>query len=99
RFAELEIIRLVRSFAALFGLAFVTKYLLLANLTSTSDATWLQRMWSDPGKEAFTWLLDLPRYSAGTGYIQFFTLVLYLIGLYLTPRSLSGEIRRHKTPT
>ena len=37
--------------------------------------------------QAFTWLLDLPRYSVGTGYIQFFTVVLYMIGLYLTPRS------------
>ena len=88
-FAEFDTKRMLRSVAALFGLAFVVKYLVLANLTSSpTDAGWLQRIWENPGKEAFTWLLDLPRYSAGTGYIQFFTLALYLIGLYLTPRSI-----------
>ena len=86
-FAEFETKKMIRSFAALFGLAFVTKYLVLANLTSTSDASWLRRMIEDPTKETVTWLLDLPRFSAGTGYIQFFTLVFYLIGLYLIPRS------------
>jgi hypothetical protein len=56
-------------------------------MTATGDAGWLQRLIQDPAKEAFTWLLDLPRYSSGTGYIQFFTVALYLIGLLLTPRS------------
>jgi hypothetical protein len=86
-FAEFETKRMLHSFAALFFLAFVTKYLVLANLTATPEGGWFQRVIENPGKEAFTWLLDLPRYSNGTGYIQFFTLVLYLIGLYLTPRS------------
>ena len=72
---------------ALFGLAFVVKYLVLANLTAPTSGSWLQRIYENPGKEAFTWMLDLPRYSAGTGYIQFFTIALYLIGLFLTPSS------------
>ena len=72
---------------ALFGLAFVVKYLVLANLMAPSSDGWFQRLIENPGKEAFTWLLDLPRYSAGTGYIQFFTISLYLIGLFLTPSS------------
>lgn len=86
-FAEFAPRRLLQSLIALFGLAFVVKYLVLANLTGTSDAGWLQRLIEDPAKETFTWLLDLPRYSAGTGYIQFFTVALYFIGLLLTPRS------------
>ena len=85
-FAELTPRKLVRSFGALFAMAFVIKYLVLANLAASPDGHWLERMIENPTKEAFTWLLDLPRYSAGTGYIQFFTLVLYMIGLYLTPR-------------
>jgi hypothetical protein len=86
-FAEFAPKRLLQSLVALFGLAFVVKYLVLANLTATGDAGWLRRMIEDPAKETFTWLLDLPRYSAGTGYIQFFTVALYMIGLMLTPRS------------
>ncbi len=86
-FAEFDTKRLIRSLAALFGLAFVVKYLVLANLTAPQGDGWLQRLIANPGKEAFTWMLDLPRYSAGTGYIQFFTIVLFLIGIFLTPRS------------
>jgi len=86
-FADLAAKRVFQSLMAVFGLAFVTKYLALANLTATGDAGWLQRIIENPAKETFTWLLDLPRYSAGTGYIQFFTVALYLIALTLTPRS------------
>ena len=86
-FAEFDTKRLLRSLFALFGLAFVVKYLVLANLTAPQPDGWIQRIIANPGKEAFTWLLDLPRYAAGTGYIQFFTLSLYMIGLFLTPRS------------
>jgi hypothetical protein len=85
-FSTFDTQKLLRSLGALFGLAFVAKYLVLANLTVTGDASWLQRIWQDPTKEAFTWLLDLPRYSNGTGYVQFFALAFYLIGLFLTPQ-------------
>ena len=85
-FAEFEAKRLLRSMFALFGLAFVVKYLVLANITAAPTGSWWQRLFENPGKEAFTWLLELPKYSAGTGYIQFFTLALYLIGLFLIPR-------------
>jgi hypothetical protein len=86
-FAEFDTKRLLRSLVALFGLAFAVKYLLLFNLTAPSSGSWLQRLFENPGKEAFTWLLDLPRYSPATGYLQFFTIALYLLGLFLTPRS------------
>ncbi len=86
-FGEFDTKRLLKSLFALFGLAFVTKYLLLANLIAPESGSWLQRMIANPGKEAFTWLLDLPQYAAGTGYIQFFTVTLYMLGLFLTPRS------------
>ena len=85
-FAEFDTGRLVRSLCALFGLAFVVKYLLLANLTAPTADGWLQSLLQNPANEAFTWLLDLPRYGAGTGYVQFFTVILYLVGLFLTPR-------------
>lgn len=86
-FAEFDAKRLLRSLGALFAIAFLTKYIILANLTAPDSAGWLQRIFDNPAKEAFTWLLDLPRYSPGTGYIQFFAAVIYLIGLYLTPRT------------
>lgn len=88
-FSEFDTKRLLKSLAAFFGMAFVVKYLVLANITAPTGDSWLQRIINNPGREAFTWLLDLPRYSSATGYAQFFTLALYLLGLYLTPRSLN----------
>lgn len=86
-FADFDTRRLLRSLGGLFGLAFVVKYLVLANLSAPASESWLRGMIENPAKEAFTWLLDLPRFSAGTGYIQFFAVALYLIGLYLLPRT------------
>jgi len=84
-FADFDTKRLLRSLGALFGLAFVVKYLVLANLVAPAGRGWFESVFENPGKEAMTWLLDLPRFSSGTGYIQFFTAVLYLFGLYLLP--------------
>jgi hypothetical protein len=84
-FADFDTKKLLKSLGALFGLAFVVKYLILANLTAPASESWLQGIFQNPTKEAFTWILDLPRFSAGTGYIQFFTVIFYLLGLFLLP--------------
>lgn len=86
-FAEFDTRRLLRSLGALFGLAFVVKYLVLINLTAPASESWIRALIENPAKETFTWLLDLPRFSAGTGYIQFFAVAFYLIGLFLMPQS------------
>lgn len=77
-FAELSSKKLLISLASLFGLAFVVKYFVLANLVSTNE-TWMQKIFA----ELSAGLLDLPKFSSATGYIQFFTLILYLAGIYL----------------
>lgn len=82
-FVEFQAKRLLQSLGSLFGLAFVTKYLILASLTSTGESTWTQKIMESLMKEASFGLLDLPKFSAGTGYIQFFTLILYVVGLIL----------------
>jgi len=86
-FLDFDAGRLLKSVFGLFGLAFVLKYLVLQNLTAPSNSNWLTAIIENPGKETLTWLLDLPRYSASTGYIQFFTLILFLSGLFILPRS------------
>src|SRR5690606_39491083 len=42
-FADFDQKKLLRSFAGLFAIAFVTKYLVLSNLAVKNDASWLQR--------------------------------------------------------
>lgn len=89
-FADFDTRKLLRSLGALFGLAFVVKYLVLLNLAPPdSGRGWLASVIEDPAREAFTRLLDLPRFAPGTGYIQFFTAAIYLVGLFLIPRSAS----------
>ncbi len=92
-FAEFDTVKLLKSLGALFGIAFVSKYLILANLTAPTNESWLRGFWENPAQETFTWLLDLPRFSAGTGYIQFFTLTLYLVGLFLVPQKINADTR------
>ena len=69
----------------LFALAFIAKYLVLANLTAPAGRTWFEAFTENPGQEAITRLLDLPRVAGSTGYIQFFAVGLFLLGLYLFP--------------
>ena len=86
-FADFDNKKLLRSIVALFGFAFVAKYFILANLTAPASESWLRGMIENPAQEAFTWVLALPKYSAGTGYIQFFAVLFYFLGLLLLPRS------------
>ncbi len=90
-FADFDTKRLVQSLGGMFGLAFIVKYLILLNLTAPANKSWLQGIFENPTQEAFTWLLDLPRFAAATGYIQFFALVFYLIGLFLLKPELSDN--------
>jgi hypothetical protein len=82
-FVDFEAKRLLQSLGSLFGLAFVVKYLVLASLTVSGESTWTQKILESVMKEASFGLLDLPKFSSGTGYIQFFTLILYVLGLIL----------------
>ena len=86
-FADFDNKKLLRSLATLFGFAFVAKYLILANLTAPASESWLRTLIENPAQVAFTWILSLPKYSAGTGYIQFFTVLLYFMGLFLLPQT------------
>ena len=90
-FAEFDTKRLVQSLGGMFGLAFVVKYLVLAGLTAPANQSWIQGIFENPTQEAFTWLLDLPKFAAATGYIQFFALVFYLIGLFLLKPEISDN--------
>jgi hypothetical protein len=91
-FSAFDTKRLLQSLGSLFGFAFIVKYLVLGYMTAPASSGWLQGILQNPTQEAFTWLLDLPRFSAATGYIQFFAVLFYLLGLFLlSPMSLKNE--------
>lgn len=90
-FAELSPKKLFISLTSIFGLAFIVKYFLLANLVSTNE-TWTQKIFS----EVSAGLLDLPRFSSGTGYVQFFALAIYIIGVW-SMTSAKGESSKNSS--
>ncbi|MBA2494090.1 MAG: hypothetical protein H0V31_05270 [Acidobacteria bacterium] len=90
-FVEFQGKRLLQSLGSVFALAFVSKYLILAYLTAPTSESWWRGILENPTQEFFTLLFDLPRFAAGTGYIQFFAVIFYLLGLFLLPPVSAGE--------
>jgi hypothetical protein len=84
-FATFDARLTLRSLAALFGTAFVLKHMLLASLYA-ADGGWLKRL-AGALLEGFTQgtFGAQERYAPATGYISFFTLALYVLGLVLLP--------------
>lgn len=91
-FADFDTKKLIKSLGAMFGLAFVVKYLILINLIAPTDESWWQNIFKNITKDTFAWILDLPRFSPATGYVQFFAVIFYLIGLFLLPPATSKEL-------
>ncbi len=86
-FADFNVKKLLKSLGALFGIAFITKYLILAYLTAPVSESFWRGILQNPTQELFTWLFDLPRFAAATGYFQFFAVIFYLVGLFLLPQN------------
>jgi len=93
QFSSFDARRLLRSLVVLFGTAFVLKHMLLASLYAT-DGGWLKSLAGALLQGVSLGTLDAPTFAAATGYISFFTLVLYLTGLLLLsrePEAADGE--------
>ena len=87
QFSSFDARRLLRSLAILFGTAFVLKHMLLASLYSP-EGGWLKRV---AGILLQGVALDAPSFAPATGYIAFFTLVLYVAGLILLAFAVNAE--------
>ncbi|HEY0097561.1 MAG TPA: hypothetical protein VGB76_01295 [Pyrinomonadaceae bacterium] len=85
QFANFDARLTLRSLVALFGTAFVLKHILLASLYAP-DGGWLKRL-AGALLEGFTQgtLGEQQTFAPATGYISFFTLALYVLGLVLLP--------------
>jgi hypothetical protein len=86
QFAAFDARRLLRSLVALFGTAFVLKHMLLASLYAP-DGGWLKRLAATllEGVTQGTVGSAQESFAPSTGYISFFTLALYVLGLVLLP--------------
>lgn len=82
QFSSFDPPRLLRSLAILFGTAFVLKHILLASLYSP-EGGWLKRVAATLLQGVSLGLIDGPSFAPATGYICFFTLALYVVGLII----------------
>ncbi len=83
QFSSFDARRLLRSLVVLFGTAFVLKHMLLASLYAP-DGSWLKRLTAALVQGATVGSFDAPTFAPSTGYISFFTIALYIVGLILT---------------
>lgn len=83
QFSEFDARRLLKSLIVLFGTGFVLKHLLVAALTAP-EGGWLRKLTATLLQGI---AVDLPHFAPATGYISFFSLVLYVTGLWLTAPS------------
>lgn len=83
-FVPFDARRLLRSLAALFGTAFVLKHMLLASLFA-GDGGWLGRLSGALLEGVTLGALAGEGQAPATGYVSFFALALYVLGLFLLP--------------
>lgn len=84
QFSSFDPARLLRSLTVLFATAFALKHMLLAGLRP-AEAGWMGRVGAALLQGASLGTLDIPVFAPATGYISFFTVVLYVTGLMLVP--------------
>lgn len=90
QFSPFDPARLLRSLAVLFGTAFALKHLLLAGLRP-ADSGWMGRVAAALLQGVSLGTLDLPAFAPATGYISFFTVVLYVGALMMVPAAPDGD--------
>jgi hypothetical protein len=82
QFSSFDARRLLRSLVVLFGTAFILKHMLFASLYAP-DGGWLKRIAGTLVQGVSLGTLDAPSFAPATGYISFFALALFVIGLML----------------
>lgn len=90
QFSNFDARRLVRSLAVLFGTAFFLKHMFLASLFSP-EGGWAKKLAGFFLELGTLGTIDSQVFAPATGYISFFTLALYVLGLILLTPSPEPE--------
>lgn len=90
QFSSFDARRLLRSLAVLFGTAFFLKHMFLASLFSP-EGGWAKKIAGFFVELGTLGTIDTQVFAPATGYISFFTLTLYVLGLILLTPSPEPE--------
>lgn len=90
QFSSFDARRLLRSLTVLFGTAFFLKHMFLASLFSP-DGGWAKKLAGFFVELGTLGTIDTQVFAPATGYISFFTLALYVLGLILMTPSPEPE--------
>jgi len=82
--------RLAAALASVLGASFVFKYVVLADLLTPSQS-WGKYILQELMKTASLGALDYQAFAPATGYLALFTLVVYVLGLYLLAPRISMD--------
>lgn len=94
-FSEFDAKRLLRSLAVLFGTAFLLKHLILAAFAAPEESGWYKLInYIFEGVPRA--VLGIPNFAPATGYISFFALALYVLGLMSLPFAATEPIRENE---
>lgn len=85
-FSVFDAKRLLRSLMALFGMAFILKHLVAASFNAP-EGSWWHKLAGILFEGLTLGSFDAQAFAPATGYISFFTLLIYMLGLYLMPAS------------
>jgi hypothetical protein len=95
--ASADRVRLLRSLLVIFGSAFILKFIVLDALSSPAEGM-LNRALLAIFEGVTLGTVTQQPFQPATGYVAFFTLVLFLFGLALLPASPFSDPRRHDDP-
>lgn len=85
-FSVFDAKRLLRSLIALFGMAFILKHLIVASFNAP-EGSWWRKLAGILFEGLTLGAFDGQAFAPATGYISFFTLLLFMLGLFLMPSS------------
>ncbi len=82
-FADFSPQKLLASLAGMFGMAFIFKHLILSAMSFPGNESWFKKLAENALQEVSFGVFSANKFSPASGYVAFFALIIYLLGLLI----------------